>query len=220
MALTRQNLIDEALANLGIVQATPGAGTGTQTRAALINKALFNLGILSEGRPVRAAEVASVTASLDPIIANLSAHQVITVTDTNAIPNQYFLPLAAIVAASLMDEYGVTGTEAQQLSNNAIAARKNLINLSRTSIIDRNIDAILSDLAARDIVFLVDITDIPEEWFTHLAWIVADRCKNKGFELEADVIQKATEEGANAVMMLREMTRGRPSYNIQRGIYF
>lgn len=218
-AKNRQDLIDEALANLGIIQQSPGAGTGTQDRTALINKALFNLGVLSDGRPATAGEIASVTNALPAIVANLSANGVVTIADTNAIPNQYFLPLAEIIADALQDEYGATGDEANRIATFANAARKNLINLTRTFIVERNLDSILADLAARDIVYLVDVGNIPDEWFMHLAAVVADRCKGKGFELEADVITRVTANGAQAIADLRELTRGRPSYNTARNCY-
>lgn len=213
MAYTRQNLIDEALANLGIIQQTPTVGTGTQTRVALINKVLFNLGILSEGRPARPAEVATVTAEIELTISTLSANGIVSLADSNAVPNQYFLPFAAIVSDSLRDEFGAVGEEAAKLMKDAADGRRTLKNLSQgPAIVSRNLDAILADLAAREIVYLVDTSDIPQEWYQHLAAIVADRCKSKGFELDGAVIQSVAAAGAQAMIDLRELTRGRPSY--------
>lgn len=220
MAYNRQNLVDEALANLGIIQKTPASATGNQTLDALVKRVLFDLGVLSDGRDASAGEVASVTNALPPIVAGLSAAQIVDIADTNAIPNQYFFPLAAIIADQLRDEYGIEKDELQEVVADAAVARRTLKNLTRTSIIDRALDSILADLAEREIIYLVDLSAIPDAWFMHLSWIVADRCKAKGFELDPDVIMRATTEGARALSELRELTRGRPSYNTLRSCYF
>lgn len=216
MAYSRQSLVDEALANLGIVQQSPTVGAGTKTQAELVNRVLFDLGVLSDGREASAGEIASVANVLGPLTANLSANAIVTIADTNAIPNQYFIPFAAIVADSLKDEYGIQQEELQRVVAESISAQRNLKNLTRTFIVDRHLDAILADLAAREIIYLVDTSTIPDEWFMHLSWIVADRCKSKGFDLDPQVIDRVTSEGARALMELRELTRGRPSYNVLR----
>lgn len=220
MSYTRQNLIDEALTNLGIVQQSPTVATGNQNRVALINQVLFDLGVLSDGRVASAGEIASVTNILNPLMASLSANAIVTIADTNVIPNQYYLPLCALLADALKEQYGIEKDELARVMAAAAAATRTLKNLTRTFIVDRNIDSILADLAARDIIYLVDVTAIPDEWFMHLSWIVADRCKGKGFDLDADTIMRATTEGARALVELRELTRGRPSYNVLRTQYF
>lgn len=220
MAYTRQNLVDEALVNLGIVQKAPTSATGTQKQVALVNRVLFDLGVLSDGRDATAGEIASITTALPPIIANLSATQIVDIANTDAIPNQYFFPLSAIIADVLRDEYGIEKDELQEVVADAAVARRTLKNLTRTSIVDRALDSILADLAVRDIIYLIDLSAIPDEWFLHLSWIVADRCKAKGFELDNDTIARATSEGDRAMRELRELTRGRASYNVQRTCYF
>jgi hypothetical protein len=219
MAYTRQNLIDEALANLGIVQKTPAVGAGVQTRDALVKQVLFNLGVLSDGRDASDGEVKSVTDILGPLTAGLSADSIVDIADTNAIPNQYFLAFAEIVADELKDVYGIEKEEEQRVISEAMAARRKLKNLTRTFIVERHLDAIYADLATRDIVVLIDDSAIPDEWFTHLAWITADICKTKGFELDPAIVQTAAAEGQNAIAKLRELTRGRPSYNTLRTPY-
>lgn len=218
MAKARQDLIDEAAANLGVIQKTPVAGAGTKTTADLINKILFNIGVLGEGQTSSAEAVASVTAAINPTVARLSAAMVVDISNINAIPNVYFDELAAIIAEAMKEEFGVTGDDAAVMIADAKDAERRLKNLTRIILIDRNIDPILSELAAREVVYLVDITAIPDEWFIHLAAIVADRCKGK-FELDPATLQRVSGEGAQAMMDLREMTRGRPSYNTLRSSY-
>lgn len=160
-----------------------------------------------------------VSEKLPSLFGELNARGVATVTNANAIPGAWFSALADITAESVRGKFVVLPEIAQRVTGRAVAAERTLKNLTRTYIIDRNIDAILSELAAREIVYLMDLTDIPQEWFTHVAWIVADRCKSKGFDLDPVILQNAASEGMNAISTLREMTRGRPSYNTLRTSY-
>lgn len=214
----RQDLIDEAAANLGLVQKATTIGTGTKTRAALISQVLYTVGVLGEGQTASADLINRVTSFIDPVVAQLSAEITVDITNTNAIPNLYFLQLAAIIAEAMKEVFGIVGDDLVTLVGKAKDARRSLRNLTRIVLIDRNLDQILADLAARDIVYLVDVTAIPDEWFIHLAWIVADGSKGK-FELDPLIVDRATTEGARAIMMLREMTRGRPSFNTLRTCY-
>lgn len=215
----RQDLIDEAAANLGIIQKTPIAGAGTKTTLDLVNKVLNNIGVLGEGQTASAESQTSVTSAIGPVVAQLSAAMIVDIPDITAISNVYFLPLADLVADALKSDFGVADGDAAVLVAAAQNAERRLKNLTRIVLIDRNLDQILSMLAARDVVYLVDVTAIPDEWFMLLAAIVADQCRNK-FELDPTTIQKVQADGAQALMDLRELTRGRPSYNTQRTCYF
>lgn len=218
MAKNRQDLVDEAAANLGIIQKTPIAGAGIRSTTDLVNKVLANIGVLGEGQTASAEAVASVTAAINPVVAQLSAGQVVDIANINAIPNVYFFQLADIIADAMKEDFGVTGDDATVLMTAARDGERRLKNLTRIVLIDRNIDQILADLAAREIVYLVQVSAIPDEWFIHLAAIVADRCKGK-FELDPNTIQRVMADGAQAMMDLREMTRNRPSYNTLRTAY-
>lgn len=214
----RQDLIDEAAANLGVVQKTPIAGSGTKTTIELVNKVLFNIGVLGEGQTASAEAQASVTAAISPVVAQLSAGMVVDIADVNAIPNVYFFQLADIIADALKEDFGVTGDDAAVLMSAAKDGERRLKNLTRIVLIDRNLDQILANLAALDVVYLVDVSSIPDEWFTLLAAIVADQCRNK-FELDLPTLQKVAADGAQALSDLRTLTRGRPSFNTNRNCY-
>lgn len=218
MSKGRQDLIDEAAANLGVVQKTSVAGAGTKTTIDLVNKVLSNIGVLGEGQTASAEAQVSVMNAVNPVVAQLSASMVVDITDINAIPNVYFLELADIVADALKEDFGATGDDAAVLMAAAKDGERRLKNLTRIVLIDRNLDQILSMLAAREVVYLVDVTAIPDEWFMPLAAIVADQCRNK-FELDPATIQKVQMDGVQALADLRELTRGRPSFNVQRTCY-
>lgn len=154
---------------------------------------------------------ALVSGKLPSIFGELNARGIATISNPNAIPGAWFPALADIVAENVRGKFIVQPDIAERVMARATLAERTLKNLTRTYLVSRNIDSIMSDLAAREIVYLVDNSAIPDEWFTHLAWIVADRSKSK-YELDPATIQVAATEGQNAIMMLREMTRGRPSY--------
>lgn len=218
MAKNRQDLVDEAAANLGVIQKTPVAGSGTKTTLDLVNKVLFNIGVLGEGQTASAEAYASVTAAVTPVVAQLSAGMVVDIPDINAIPNVYFFQIADIVADAMKSDFGVTGDDAAVLISAAKDGERRLKNLTRIVLIDRNLDQILANLAALEVVYLVDVTAIPDEWFTLLAAIVADQCRNK-FELDLPTLQKVAADGAQALSDLRTLTRGRPSFNTLRTCY-
>jgi hypothetical protein len=69
--------------------------------------------------------------------------------------------------------------------------------------VDAQVDPTLDTLNGREIVTVGDADEIPSEWFTPLAIILANDCA-KSFGLP-----RTTVEDAEAA--LREMTRGRPT---------
>lgn len=160
-----------------------------------------------------------VDASLPSIMADLNARGIATV-DLTAIPSAWFPSLADIVAEAVRPVCDVAPDIVKRVAENAIHAERTLKNLTRTYIVDRNLDAILASLAARNIIYLVDATDIPQEWFAPLAAIVADQCKGKGFDLDQVTLQRVASEGAKALAELREISRTGPSYLPQQGTYF
>ena len=85
--------------------------------------------------------------------------------------------------------------------------------------VDGKVDASLKSLAAREIVYVPDPNDIPDEVFNQLAAIVAEECKTK-FGLAPDEVVKLETDRAQAETELREMVRGRPTYEAQRAQYF
>lgn len=152
-----------------------------------------------------------VDEKLPSIMDELNARMIATV-DLNAIPSAWYSALADICAESVKGKFFVRPEILAQLPIRAARSETILKNLNRSIIVDRNLDAILAEIATDDLVMVVDDSDIPQEWFTSLAAIVADRVKGN-FELTPDVIMRVKAEGAEAVNTLRRTTRGRPSYN-------
>lgn len=211
MSYTRDNLITEALANLGIVRLTDASAT--LTRVQLVAQAATNLGVLPSGQTLSAEDSAIIDAHVPTVIADLNARAIVTITDSNAIPGGMFDALADILANEARADYESAGAATTQLAADAAAAERLLYNFGGAIIVDRNINAILAELATDDIVDLVDLTDIPDAWFTALAAIVADRVKGKFPLVPPDTITRVKVEGAEAMNTLRRTTRGRPSYN-------
>lgn len=208
MAYTRTDLITEALANLGIVRLTDASAA--LTRVALVSNAASILGVLPSGQTLSAEDSAKIDAHVPTVIADLNARSVVTISDPNAIPGGMFDALSIIVANAARGGYESGGPS--QLPGEAIAAERKLYNFGGAAIVERNLDAIYSELSADDLVSLVDDSDIPQEWFLSLAAIVADKVKGKFPLVPADVIARVKMEGAEAINTLRRTTRGRPSY--------
>jgi hypothetical protein len=174
---------------------------------------------LAEGKLKTLTRTGLVDEVLPSIVGDLNARSIATVADLGAIPGAWLPSLADIAAEFVKGRFGVSPERSLELTARAQAAERKLKAMTRAYLVDRNIDAILADLAARDIVYLVDQSDIPDEWYFHLAAIVADRCKGK-FELDPLTLQRVSTDGAQALMDLRELTRGRPSYLPQQTSYF
>lgn len=211
MSYTRDDLITEALANLGIVRLTDGSAV--KTRVALVNQAATRLGILSSGQTLSAEDSANIDGIVDTVIADLNTHAIVTITNPDAIPGGMFNALSDLVADAAKGFYESDGLATKQLEADAGAARLSLYAFGGYPIIDRNLNGILAELGDDDLVMVVDPSDIPNEWFPSLAWIVADRVKAKFPLIPPDRIALAKAEGAEAMMTLRRTTRGRPSYN-------
>lgn len=160
-----------------------------------------------------------VDASLPSLMADLNARGVATVTLT-AIPSAWLPSLSDIVADYVRPMCDVAPEIAKRVAEAAPRAERTLKNLTRTYIVDRNIDQILAELAVDEIVYLVDVSAIPDEWFISLAAIVANRCKGKGFDLDPGTINRVALEGHQAEATLRRITRGRPAYLPQQSSYF
>jgi hypothetical protein len=95
-----------------------------------------------------------------------------------------------------------------------------------TTRIDEKLDSIFAKLAGLEIVYVSDPDNIPQAYFADLAKIVADECKTKFGTVGEDAAQLEREglgvpagTGA-AAMSLKAMTRGRPTFETQRALYF
>jgi hypothetical protein len=81
----------------------------TRTRRDLVNAALANLGILAAGQNANAEDFEAVDNFVDPLVAWLEATDVIDIDDIDAIPLEWFNALAVILADQSALMFGLSG---------------------------------------------------------------------------------------------------------------
>lgn len=81
----------------------------TKTRTDLVNKALSIL-IPAAGQNPSAEDYQAMDSYVDPLVAELEQRQIVTVDDTSAIPAEWFLPLAILLANDASMEFGAPVT--------------------------------------------------------------------------------------------------------------
>jgi hypothetical protein len=86
----------------------PGA---YRTSTDLINEALANLGVLVAGQPANVEDFSFVQEKLDSVFRKLNALEVCWVPDPNNVPGEWFSDLADIVAGECCTKFGVTGDD-------------------------------------------------------------------------------------------------------------
>jgi len=78
----------------------------TKTRSQLIERAAKDLGIIEPGETLAAEDQDTFDGLLDPLLAQLSADGIVYIQDDEAIENQYFLPLARLLANIAGPDFG------------------------------------------------------------------------------------------------------------------
>lgn len=82
-----------------------------RTQADLINEALANLGLLSAGQPTDPEDYNYVQEKLDAIMRDLAAMEIVFIADVNNIPGAFFSRLADIVCGECAAKFGSTGQD-------------------------------------------------------------------------------------------------------------
>lgn len=85
--------------------------------------------------------------------------------------------------------------------------------------VDRNLPSVLDELAAREILYVPDITSIPGEWFLSLSQICAWELRNE-FGVTGDFEVTLEKANADAITKIKVMTRGRPTYEPLKMVNF
>ena len=92
--------------------------------------------------------------------------------------------------------------------------------------VTEKLDAIFRMLAGLDICYIPDPNNIPGAFFSPLADIVAGDCATK-FGSDPDLFARLTQKGIGvppgsgaAAMALKQMSRGRPTFEPLRACYF
>lgn len=211
MAYTRNDLITQALGNLGIVRLTDASQTVTQTE--LVKNVARILGVLPSGQALSAEDSDIITPRVATAIADLNARAIVTINTANAIPGGMFDALSDIVANASKGAYEIWGDASTAMQAKATIAERKLYSFGGATIVDTNLNAVLAEIGSDDLVSIVDPNDIPNEWFGPVAAIVSDRIKGKFPLIGEDVKARVKMDADTATMTLRRITRGRPSYN-------
>ncbi len=85
--------------------------------------------------------------------------------------------------------------------------------------VDRNLPSLMSALAAREMVYVPDLDNIPDAWFLDLAKVAAYELRNE-FSVTGDFARELEAGQIEGVANLKVMTRGRPTYEVLKTLYF
>lgn len=84
----------------------------SKTRTQLIERAAKDLGIIEPGETLSTEDRETFDGLVDPLIAQLSAEEIVTIQDDEQIENEYFLPLARLLANIAGPDFGSPINEA------------------------------------------------------------------------------------------------------------
>jgi hypothetical protein len=79
----------------------------TKTRTDLIERAATELGVLPSGQPLADEDAATLGALVDPLMRQLALDDVVDIGDDDAIPAEFFLPLARLLANEASPSFGI-----------------------------------------------------------------------------------------------------------------
>jgi hypothetical protein len=118
----------------------------------------------------------------------------------------------------------------EALANLGVLAAGQPIDPEDFSYVQEKLDAIVRKLAGLEIVYVADVNNIPGAWFSDLADIVAGECATKfgsGSDQYVLLVNKGLGGAGNvpvgagaAAQSLKQMNRGRPTYETLRTHYF
>src|SRR5262249_22747860 len=93
------------------------------------------------------------------------------------------------------------------------------VDADTAKIVNDDLDTVLKSLASRQLCYVPDPSQIPDEIFVQLGILLADANKNN-FGLQQDELDKLNAAVLQAESQIREIVRGRPTYERQRAEYF
>lgn len=88
----------------------------TKTRVDLIERAATELGALPSGETLSDDDRATIDNLVDPFLLQLSLDEVADVADSDAIPSEWFLPLAGLLANIAAPSFGQQYSEDKKLT--------------------------------------------------------------------------------------------------------
>jgi hypothetical protein len=91
-----------------------------RTESDLVDEVLANLGVLSAGQPVDPEDYSYVQEKLPAVFRMLAALEICYAPDSNNIPGAWFSPLADILAGECCTKFGVTNDDFVKLTNKGL----------------------------------------------------------------------------------------------------
>lgn len=107
----------------------------------------------------------------------------------------------------------------QVLENLGVLAVGQTAEVENTSRVDARISGILSTLRAREVFYLGDADNIPDEAFEPLSNVVSWECRSM-FGVTGDELVPLKQANDDAIAGLKIMSRGRPTYQPLRTEFF
>jgi hypothetical protein len=114
----------------------------------------------------------------------------------------------------------------EALANLGVLSAGQPIDVEDFNWVNEKLDSIFRKLAGLEIIFVSDPNNIPGAWFSDLADIVAGECASKFGLVGQEFIDKVNKGlggagnvdigAGTAAKSLKIMTRGRPTYEVQR----
>lgn len=77
--------------------------------------------------------------------------------------------------------------------------------------VETNLPSVIEELAAREIVYVPDLSNIPGAWFLSLAKVCAYEMRDE-FGISGESLAQVTQANTEGILNLKQMTRGRPTY--------
>ena len=85
--------------------------------------------------------------------------------------------------------------------------------------VEANLPSVIEELAAREIVYVPDLANIPDAWFLSLAKICAYELRDE-FGLAGESLATVSAANTEGILNLKVMTRGKPTYEPLRTVSF
>jgi hypothetical protein len=93
-----------------------------RTSADLVLEVLDRLGVLAAGQTPGIEDTAKVQAKLGSIVELYAGEEVVFISDIENIPNAFFLPFADLCAFECLGSFGVSGDDADKITEKKTAA--------------------------------------------------------------------------------------------------
>lgn len=95
----------------------------SKTRNQLIERAAKDLGIIEPGETLATEDRETFDGLVDPLLAQLSAEGIVYIQDDEQIENEYFLPLARLLANIAGPDFGSPINEPAKLADERLLRR-------------------------------------------------------------------------------------------------